>query len=161
MEVMQVIDLTDVEGGVRYLHGGIYGSDIRMSESWQAICIYHGKSHEPDTSCEEVEMNTIDTNQLLIQLRAAATQAQKPAAAQLEQPGAANFSSLLTQSIEKVNDMQQTAGNMTKAFEMGDPNVTLPEVMIAKSKAGLAFEGMVQVRNKMIDAYQEIMRMQV
>ena len=48
-----------------------------------------------------------------------------------------------------------------KAFEMGDPNVTLPEVMIAKSKAGLAFEGMVQVRNKMIDAYQEIMRMQV
>ena len=106
-------------------------------------------------------MNTIDTNQLLMQLRAAAAQAQKPTAPQVEQPGAANFSSLLTQSIEKVNDMQQTAGNMTKAFEMGDPNVTLPEVMIAKSKAGLAFEGMVQVRNKMIDAYQEVMRMQV
>ena len=106
-------------------------------------------------------MNTIDTNQLLIQLRAAAAQAQNPSTHQVEQPGAANFSSLLTQSIEKVNDMQQTAGNMTKAFEMGDPNVTLPEVMIAKSKAGLAFEGMVQVRNKMIDAYQEIMRMQV
>jgi len=33
--------------------------------------------------------------------------------------------------------------------------------MIAKSKAGLAFEGMVQVRNKVVEAYQEIMRMQV
>ena len=106
-------------------------------------------------------MNTIDTNQLLMQLRAAAAQAQMPAAQPVEQSGGANFSSLLSQSIGKVNEMQQSAGSMTRAFEMGDPNVTLPEVMIAKSKAGLAFEGMVQVRNKMIDAYQEIMRMQV
>lgn len=108
-------------------------------------------------------MNTIDTNQLLMQLRAAAAQANAPtqAPAQAEQGGAANFSSLLSQSIDKVNEAQQTSGAMTRAFEMGDPNVTLPEVMIAKSKAGLAFEGMVQVRNKMIDAYQEIMRMQV
>ena len=109
-------------------------------------------------------MNTIDTNQLLMQLRTAAAQAKAapaPTPVQAEQPGAANFSSLLTQSIDKVNEMQKTSGEMTRAFEMGDPNVTLPEVMIAKSKSGLAFEGMVQVRNKMIDAYQEIMRMQV
>ena len=108
-------------------------------------------------------MNTIDTNQLLMQLRAAAAQARMPdaAPAPLEQGGGANFSSLLSQSIGKVNEMQQSAGTKTRAFEMGDPNISLPEVMIAKSKAGLAFEGMVQVRNKMIDAYQEIMRMQV
>lgn len=106
-------------------------------------------------------MNTINTNQLLMQLRAAAAQAKIPTAPPVEQSGGANFSSLLAQSIGKVNEMQQSAGSMTNAFEMGDPNVSLPEVMIAKSKAGLAFEGMVQVRNKMIDAYQEIMRMQV
>jgi len=108
-------------------------------------------------------MNTINTNQLLMQLRAASAQAKAPVTAPIptQQTGTANFSSLLTQSIEKVNEMQQSAGAKTVAFEMGDPNVTLPEVMIAKSKAGLAFEGMVQVRNKMIDAYQEIMRMQV
>lgn len=122
-----------------------------------------GKSHKPDTSSEEIAMNTIDTNQLLMQLRAAAAQAKMPTAApaQVEQGGGANFSSLLSQSIGKVNEMQQSAGAMTRAFELGDPNISLPEVMIAKSKAGLAFEGMVQVRNKMIDAYQEIMRMQV
>ncbi len=109
-------------------------------------------------------MNTIDTNQLLMQLRTAAAQAKGPAVAapaQTEQAGGANFSSLLTQSIDKVNSLQQTAGVQTRAFEMGDPNVSLPEVMIAKSKAGLAFEGMVQVRNKMVEAYQEVMRMQV
>ena len=71
-------------------------------------------------------MNTIDTNQLLMQLRAAAAQTKAPAAApaQVEQSGAANFSSLLTQSIGKVNEMQKTSGAMTRAFEMGDPNVT-------------------------------------
>ena len=108
-------------------------------------------------------MNTIDTNQLLMQLRTAAAQAKMPVAEPLQtQPsGDANFSSLLNQSIDKVNQLQKTSGEMSRAFEMGDPNVTLPEVMIAKSKSGLAFEGMVQVRNKMIEAYHEIMRMQV
>ena len=109
-------------------------------------------------------MNNINTSQLLMQMRAAAAQAQsKPqqTAGVAQADGPANFSSLLSQSIDKVNGMQQEAGNLTRAFEMGSANVSLPEVMIAKSKAGLAFEGMVQVRNKMIDAYQEIMRMQV
>jgi flagellar hook-basal body complex protein FliE len=96
-----------------------------------------------------------------MQLRAAAAQAKIPAVPPAEQSGGANFSSLLSQSIGKVNEMQQTSSNMSRGFELGDPTVSLPEVMIAKSKAGLAFEGMVQVRNKMIDAYQEIMRMQV
>ena len=112
-------------------------------------------------------MNSINTNQLLMQLRAGAAQAQgvgQPALqAQTVQPAAdgASFSSLLTQSINKVNDMQHTSRTMAEAFEMGAKNVSLPEVMLARNKASLAFEGMVQVRNKMVEAYQEIMRMQV
>jgi flagellar hook-basal body complex protein FliE len=109
-------------------------------------------------------MNNIDTSQLLIQMRAAAAQAQSPSQAGNgvnAAEGSANFSSLLSQSIDKVNTMQQQSGELTRAFEMGSADVTLPEVMIAKNKAGLAFEGMVQVRNKMVEAYQEIMRMQV
>ena len=107
-------------------------------------------------------MNTIDTSQLLMQLRAAAAQAGiKPAATEITTPVADNFSSMLSQSIGKVNEMQNHAGDLTRAFEVGSADVSLPEVMIAKSKAGLAFEGMVQVRNKVVEAYQEIMRMQV
>ena len=107
-------------------------------------------------------MNTIDTNQLLMQLRAAAAQAGiKPQAGEAATPVADNFSSMLSQSISKVNEMQNQAGDVTRAFELGSADVTLPEVMIARSKASLAFEGMVQVRNKVVEAYQEIMRMQV
>ena len=57
--------------------------------------------------------------------------------------------------------MEKSSNNLASEFEMGNPNVTLPEVMIAKAKAGIAFEGMVQVRNKMVESYQEIMRMPV
>ncbi len=107
-------------------------------------------------------MNTIDTNQLLMQLRTAAAQAGiKPQGAAAATPVADNFSSMLSQSIGKVNEMQNQAGDLTRAFEMGSAEVSLPDVMIAKAKAGLAFEGMVQVRNKVVEAYQEIMRMQV
>lgn len=109
-------------------------------------------------------MNNIDTSQLLNQLRAASMQARATSPAQSQavdgSPGA-SFSSFLTQSIDKVNELQQNSSALSQGFQLGDPNVSLSQVMIAKSKAGLAFEGMVQVRNKMIDAYQEIMRMQV
>ncbi|MGM0594825.1 MAG: flagellar hook-basal body complex protein FliE [Pseudomonadota bacterium] len=109
-------------------------------------------------------MNNIDTSQLLMQLRSAAAQASSSPQGPAETPsvgGGDNFSSLLTQSLDKVNSMQQQSGELTRAFEMGEENVTLPEVMIAKNKAGLAFDATIQVRNKVVEAYQTIMRMQV
>lgn len=110
-------------------------------------------------------MNTIDTSQLLQQLRAAAAEAKNspmptPAAAPQEANGA-SFSSLLKQSLDGVNEAQKTSGDLKTRFEMGDPKVSLPEVMIAGGKAQVAFQAMVQVRNKFVQAYQEIMRMQV
>jgi len=115
-------------------------------------------------------MNTIDSSQLLNQLRAASLQAKGIAGPEggivpnngLENsPVKSDFSSMLSKSIDMVNGMQQSSNNLATQFELGDPNVTLPEVMIAKAKAGIAFEGMVQVRNKVVESYQEIMRMPV
>jgi flagellar hook-basal body complex protein FliE len=106
-------------------------------------------------------MNNIDTSQLLTQLRAAAAQARTDKPAEPEQVTGDNFSSLLTQSLDKVNEMQEHSGKMKTAFELGDPNVSLPQVMIASSKANLAFQATLQVRNKVVEAYQEIMRMPV
>lgn len=115
-------------------------------------------------------MNTIDSSQLLNQLRAASLQAKGVAAPEggiapnngvENSPVKGDFSSMLSKSIDMVNGMQQGSNNLASQFELGNPNVTLPEVMIAKAKAGIAFEGMVQVRNKLVESYQEIMRMQV
>ncbi len=106
-------------------------------------------------------MNTIDTNQLLMQLRAAAAVARGSAETAPAAATGANFSSLLADSINQVNGMQQNADQMKTAFTMGDPSVSLADAMIASSKAELGFQALVQTRNKLVEAYQDIMRMQV
>lgn len=72
-----------------------------------------------------------------------------------------NFGSLLQDAVNKVNEIQMDAGEKKTAFEMGDKSVTLAETMIASAKAGVAFDATVQVRNKFVEAYKEIMSMPV
>lgn len=72
-----------------------------------------------------------------------------------------NFGSMLTDALKSVNELQHDAGDKKRAFEMGDANVTLAEVMVASSKSGIALDATVQVRNKFVEAYKEIMSMPV
>lgn len=111
-------------------------------------------------------MNTIDSSQLLAQLRLAAAQAKGAGvlpAADAATGGAngVSFSTALKQSIETVNAMQQRSSELKQAFELGTPGVNLSDVMLASSKAQLGFQAMVQVRNRVVEAYQEVMRMPV
>lgn len=71
------------------------------------------------------------------------------------------FGDLLTDALSTVNELQKDAGSKKMAFEMGDRNVTLAEVMVASSKSGIALDATVQVRNKFVEAYKEIMSMPV
>lgn len=111
-------------------------------------------------------MSQIDIDQLLSQMRTMRAQAQGvfdvPSAAQAEEgPQAADFSTLLKSSIDQVNEAQKHAGQMAEAFEKGDPQTDLSQVMVALQKANLSFQAMTEVRNKLVSAYQEIMNMQV
>lgn len=76
-------------------------------------------------------------------------------------PSSKNFSDMLGQAINTVNEMQLNAKDKTVAFEMGDPNLSLADVMVAKEKSGIAFEATIQVRNKVMEAYKQIMNMPV
>ena len=70
------------------------------------------------------------------------------------------FGDLLKKAVESVNTMQHEAGRLEEAVANGE-NVNIHQAVIAGEKAGLSFKLLMQVRNKMIEAYQEIMRMQV
>ncbi len=70
------------------------------------------------------------------------------------------FADLLKGAVEKVNAMQHEAGRLEDAVAKGE-NVNIHQAVIAGEKAGLSFKMMMQVRNKMLEAYEEIMRMQV
>lgn len=88
----------------------------------------------------------------------AAGQAQAPAEAV---PEGADFASVLKASLDQVNQMQLESQAKQQAFEAGDPNANLQDVMVSLQKASLSFQTMVQVRNKLVSAYQEVMNMQV
>ncbi|APZ44610.1 flagellar hook-basal body complex protein FliE [Acidihalobacter ferrooxydans] len=108
-------------------------------------------------------MSGTDINQVLAQMRAmaAAAEGNKTSPAAASDAGKPDFGKLLEESINKVNEAQQHAGNLALSFEAGNPNVNLGEVMVALQKASLSFEAMTQVRNKLVSAYQEVMNMQV
>jgi flagellar hook-basal body complex protein FliE len=105
-------------------------------------------------------INSID--QVLAEMRRLTAAAQSaPSEAEQAQKSSGDFASVLKQSVDQVNEMQQTAGELKTAFSAGDPNVDVAEVMVALQKAGVAFQAMTEVRNRLVSAYQEIMSMQV
>jgi flagellar hook-basal body complex protein FliE len=79
-----------------------------------------------------------------------------------ESPAAkVNFSDALKSSLEQVSNSQIKSEEMGKSFAMGDDKVSLSDVMISMQKASINFQATVQVRNKLVSAYHEIMNMQV
>jgi flagellar hook-basal body complex protein FliE len=72
-----------------------------------------------------------------------------------------DFAAALKNSLEGVSNSQIQADEMGKAFALGDDKVSLSDVMISMQKASINFQATVQVRNKLVSAYHEIMNMQV
>lgn len=105
-------------------------------------------------------MNEINTTAVLAQLRMSSALKEAEKLVETGKPEQQNdFSTLLKQSIDRVNALQQESGKLSSDFELG--NASLEQVMIARQKAGIAFESVLQVRNKLVSAYKEIMSMQV
>lgn len=75
-----------------------------------------------------------------------------------ETPG---FSDMLSQAVDKVNDLQSTTSDLRTAYEQGDPNVDITRVMIASQKSSVAFDALSQVRNRVVQAYEDIMNMPI
>jgi flagellar hook-basal body complex protein FliE len=72
-----------------------------------------------------------------------------------------SFGSLFTSAINSVNETQQASGALSKAYAEGDPSVDITRVMIQSQKSAVAFQAMLQVRNKMVQAYEDVMKMPV
>jgi flagellar hook-basal body complex protein FliE len=104
-------------------------------------------------------MSDINVNQVLAQMRTMSIEAgSKPA--QTDEAGG-DFAAMLKQSIDSVNQSQKTSNELATAFESGQSDVSLAEVMIASQKASVSFQAMLQVRNKLVDAYKDVMSMPI
>lgn len=116
----------------------------------------------------------IDQNRILAMMEQLKSAAQRPAGApgiggpgmpgMVGGAGAAtkvNFSDALKDSLQAVSDNQKNAQALGERFAMGDDKVSLSDVMINMQKSSIEFQATVQVRNKLVSAYHEIMNMQV
>ena len=82
--------------------------------------------------------------------------------AQVNAPnGKVGFADALKASLDGVNASQKSAEALGSRFAMGDDKVSLSDVMISSQKANIGFQATVQVRNKLVAAYQDIMNMQI
>jgi flagellar hook-basal body complex protein FliE len=96
---------------------------------------------------------------VLQQMRATAVQSgiTPPSAPSVEHGG---FAAELKRSIDSISGAQTKAYGQAEDFELGKPGVALNDVMVDLQKANVAFQTGVQVRNRLVSAYQEIMGMQ-
>ena len=109
-------------------------------------------------------MSDVGMNQVIAQMRVMASAARSegaPGGAVQGVAGRMDFSALMQDSIDAVNASMMEAKVKASAFESGDPQVSLTEVMVATQRAGLEFRAMTEVRNKLLTAYQEVMSMPV
>ncbi|WP_217126732.1 flagellar hook-basal body complex protein FliE [Hydrogenophilus thiooxidans] len=108
-------------------------------------------------------MDTNAINQLLAQMQQAQALAKGGAAAQQPEAerGTTDFAQVLDQALKEVSAQSAEAKAQAERFVAGDPAVNLADVMIDLEKASLSFNQMVQVRNRLVSAYQDIMNMPV
>jgi flagellar hook-basal body complex protein FliE len=85
----------------------------------------------------------------------------RPAAASSGGAKAVDFGALIRRELTRVDQAQNAAMGLAERFQVGDPKVSLEETMVSLAKANLSFQQMVQVRNRVIQAYHDVMNMQV
>jgi flagellar hook-basal body complex protein FliE len=75
--------------------------------------------------------------------------------------GAAGFAGELKSALQSVSDVQNQATSLQQQVQMENPKVSLEETMVAIQKAQIGFQSALHVRNRMVQAYTDIMNMQV
>ncbi|CNK27440.1 flagellar basal body protein [Yersinia frederiksenii] len=110
------------------------------------------------TECSGVSMSVQGIEGVLQQLQVTALQASNSAKAL---PAEAGFASELKAAIGKISENQQTARTLAQNFELGVPGVGLNDVMVNMQKSSVSLQLGIQVRNKLVAAYQDVMNMGV
>jgi flagellar hook-basal body complex protein FliE len=76
-------------------------------------------------------------------------------------PTGQGFAATLSNALRQVNATQAESARVAQAFEMGDPRADLVRVMVASQESQVAFRATVEVRNRLVQAYQDVMNMPI
>ena len=91
----------------------------------------------------------------------AAAASGKPIANDNQANNGVDFSAVLKNAIENVNTAQNSAQAKAQSFSTGASDTSLEDVIVSLQKANLSLQGMIAVRNRLVDAYKEVTNLQV
>jgi len=106
----------------------------------------------------EVKLQPFNLNQALAR---AGLDASGNPVSQKAKAGSASFGDAMTQALKSVSASQDQATQMQREVQLDNPNVSLEDTMVAIQKAQIGFSAVLQVRNRLVSAYTDIMNMQV
>jgi flagellar hook-basal body complex protein FliE len=106
-------------------------------------------------------MSSMQIQQVLAEMRSLQARASGVGESPVAAAQPSDFANLMKNSVDHVAAMENQATSLANAYEAGDKSVDLTKVMLEVQKAGLAFHAMTEVRNKLIDAYTQVMNMSV
>jgi flagellar hook-basal body complex protein FliE len=107
-------------------------------------------------------LSSLEISQVLSQMRALQARASGVSVESAQPVGEpSDFANIIKGQIDGVASLQNNATALANAYESGDKSADITKVMLEVQKAGLAFHAMTEVRNKLIDAYTQVMNMPV
>ena len=107
-------------------------------------------------------MNTPNVDSMITRMQALAAAASgKPISTDNQATNGVDFSAVLKNAIENVNTAQNSAQAKAQSFTLGTSDTSLEDVIVSLQKANLSLQGMIAVRNRLVDAYKEVTNLQV
>jgi flagellar hook-basal body complex protein FliE len=107
-------------------------------------------------------MNTPNVDSMITRMQALAAAASgKPVTTDNQDPNRVDFSAVLKNAIENVNTAQNSAQAKAQSLTLGASDTSLEDVIVSLQKANLSLQGMIAVRNRLVDAYKEVTNLQV
>lgn len=108
-------------------------------------------------------MSTIqnEISNVLAQIRQLSAQMDTGVAPANQTQPSEGFSTAMKDAVDAVSRQQATAESLMSKFSAGDPNTSVAEVVVEMQKASISFQAMSEARNRIVDAYREIMNMSV
>lgn len=107
-------------------------------------------------------MNTPNVDSMITRMQALAAAASgKPISTDNQATNGVDFSTVLKNAIENVNTAQNSAQAKAQSFTLGTSDTSLEDVIVSLQKANLSLQGMIAVRNRLVDAYKEVTNLQV
>jgi flagellar hook-basal body complex protein FliE len=107
-------------------------------------------------------MSTSNVDSMITRMQALAAAASGKPLATDNQPGnGVDFAAVLKNAVENVNTAQNSAQAKAQSFSTGASDTSLEDVIVSLQKANLSLQGMIAVRNRLVDAYKEVTNLQV